>query len=343
MELVKAIFGSRLYGTEIPTSDTDYKFLFLPEGRDILLQRAAKSIQNNTGNDNSKNGAEDVDCEGFSLKQFLHLLSQGQTLAVEFMFLPKTAIVGEIHDSVKEIFANRDNLISKKISPFVGYCRAQSSKYCLKSERTEAARICSEFFKDKPTTVRIEEYLEPFTLLTKDNSYIEFLEDQSGDQVFLGSGKPVVKKVMPMISCCGRKLPTTANCKRAYDLYEELYQSYGDRAKQALENKNLDYKALYHALRIANEAKELLKDGTITFPRPEANLLLQIRRGELPYTQISELLEEAAADVESLLLTSTLRESADHKWIDNFVEYWYYKAVLDYKNKKTFKTGVPNE
>lgn len=323
MELIKAIFGSRLYGTNIETSDTDYKYLFLPNGKDIILQRAAQNIQANTGNDNSKNGALDTDCEGFSLKYFLHLLSQGQTFAVEFMFIPKTAIVGEIHPCISELFENRDKLISKKIEPFIGYTRRQASTYCIKSERMDAAKICSEFFSDKHTHVRIEEHLEEFKELIKLNPFIEVVSSNSGKF-----------KTMDMISCCGRKLPITAVCKRAYDLYEELYQSYGSRAKQASSNSNLDYKALYHAVRIAYETKQLLEEGLLTFPRPEAKMLLQIRHGELAYEKISEILEKVTADVETLLQTTGLRASADIDWINDFVEKWYYFAIEGYKNGK---------
>jgi hypothetical protein len=46
--LIKSIFGSKLYGTEIATSDTDYKFLFLPDAQDLIMQRAAKNIQQNS-------------------------------------------------------------------------------------------------------------------------------------------------------------------------------------------------------------------------------------------------------------------------------------------------------
>ncbi len=37
--LVRMQFGSHVYGTNVPTSDHDFKAIHLPEGRDILLQR----------------------------------------------------------------------------------------------------------------------------------------------------------------------------------------------------------------------------------------------------------------------------------------------------------------
>jgi predicted nucleotidyltransferase len=37
--IVEMRFGSHLYGTATPLSDLDYKGVYLPDGRDILLQR----------------------------------------------------------------------------------------------------------------------------------------------------------------------------------------------------------------------------------------------------------------------------------------------------------------
>lgn len=51
-ELVRMKFGSHLYGTATPESDTDIKGVFLPELRDLLLARAPRHQHTSTG-DNS--------------------------------------------------------------------------------------------------------------------------------------------------------------------------------------------------------------------------------------------------------------------------------------------------
>ena len=40
-------FGSHLYGTDTPTSDTDYKGIFIPTKHMILMGNIPKSINNN--------------------------------------------------------------------------------------------------------------------------------------------------------------------------------------------------------------------------------------------------------------------------------------------------------
>jgi predicted nucleotidyltransferase len=42
--VVEMRFGSHLYGTDTPDSDVDLKGVYLPEARDILLQRIVPSV-----------------------------------------------------------------------------------------------------------------------------------------------------------------------------------------------------------------------------------------------------------------------------------------------------------
>ena len=46
--ILKSEFGSKVYGTTTPDSDTDYKAIALPSREDILLQKAFKTNQQNT-------------------------------------------------------------------------------------------------------------------------------------------------------------------------------------------------------------------------------------------------------------------------------------------------------
>ena len=42
--IVELTFGSHLYGTATPDSDLDIKAVYLPEPRDILLQRVKPAV-----------------------------------------------------------------------------------------------------------------------------------------------------------------------------------------------------------------------------------------------------------------------------------------------------------
>src|SRR5262249_33584156 len=102
---------------------------------------------------------------------------------------------------------------------------------------------------------------------------------------------------------------------------------YGDRAREAESRAGVDWKALSHAVRIGREAIEFLTTGALTFPLREADHLLRIKRGELPYESIAEEIERLVAEVEVAASASPLPEAPDEDFIDAFVAAAYRGVV----------------
>jgi len=68
--LFKTIFGSQLYGTNTPNSDVDYKGVFLPNLKDVLVGKAKLDSSVNTSNKedlSAKSGAGVVETEMYPL------------------------------------------------------------------------------------------------------------------------------------------------------------------------------------------------------------------------------------------------------------------------------------
>jgi hypothetical protein len=82
-----------------------------------------------------------------------------------------------------------------------------------------------------------------------------------------------------------------------------------------------------HAVRVLEEAKELLISGIITFPRPEKARLLKIRQGLLSYQEVAESLESGIEDIESLQQKSQLPNEIDHNFWHQWLMEVYWKAV----------------
>ena len=78
--LLVAEFGSTVYGTRIPSSDQDFKGIFIPRYEDILLQRAVyTSFQEGTKKDKrAKNTSEDQDMEWITLQAANGDVKRGQ-------------------------------------------------------------------------------------------------------------------------------------------------------------------------------------------------------------------------------------------------------------------------
>ena len=127
--IVEMRFGSHLYGTATPSSDTDLKAVYLPSADDILLQRVAPTLTESRAKERGeRNRPEDVDRETYSLQRYLQLLADGQSVAIDMLFAPDAAMTREPDLLWRQIQAMGPRLVSSRASAFVRYCRQQRSK-----------------------------------------------------------------------------------------------------------------------------------------------------------------------------------------------------------------------
>jgi predicted nucleotidyltransferase len=301
-KLLLTEFGSSVYGTRTPTSDHDYKGIFVPHFEDILLQKVSKtSFQENTRtNLAARNSPTDSDLEWITLQAFIRLCSEGQSMAIDILFTPKS--FWKEHSTEWEfIQQNRAKLLSQKISAIVGYCQQQAAKYGIKGSRLAAVRHALDVLKGYPQETKLNEVdLKKLKTDLGENKHISFVDSKTPAGI-----------EEQHLEVCNRKVPIHANFKYALHVFGRIYEQYGERARQAEANEGVDWKALMHAVRVSEEAKELLTSRTVTFPRPERTLLLQIRNGELPYDEVAEKIEQGLQEVEDLQEISTLPKEMD--------------------------------
>lgn len=324
-------FGSHVYGTNVATSDTDYKALALPEARDIILQRAPKTITTSTGNDFSKNTKDDVDHETFMLHYFMKLLTEGQTVTLDMLFTPfKFFKFGKdlefwIWDELRN---NQSKLITKKMSAFAGYCQGQAAKYGLKGSNLNGFQTAMEFFALAPQNFKVGDVNVELLVESLANEKVKSIsgkETPLAQIVYIKNNKGIDEAYLQIGP--KTKVPFNAKCSLAHQIFKEQYDKYGERAKQAANNEGVDWKALLHAVRVCEEAIELCKTGHITFPRPEAPLLLQIRKGELPYEQVAEMIVDGLVRLGEAKDSSNLPAEPDYQWIEDFT-FEVYKDII---------------
>ena len=318
-------FGSHVYGTNTPSSDTDYKSLFIPDARDIIIQKAAKHIQNNTKLDpNARNTKDDIDDEQFSVSEYLRLLCEGQTMALDMLFTPESFYL----DHYKNysmcgdnpwyiIKANKDKFLHKGVSAFIGYTKTQAAKYGVKGFRIAALKETIDFLD-------ICEYSK---LAEKKDLIEEFVKKQDNEFIKITDIKGPNGSLEPHLEVCNRKVPFHANFKYAKEIFQRIYNNYGARAMLAEKNEGIDWKALMHAVRVAREAEELLLTGNITFPRPEKDLLLKIRKGEMAYKEVEQIIEEGLNNIDIWQAKSILPEKPDYKFVEQLVHEFNLDAI----------------
>jgi hypothetical protein len=308
-EIVRVLCGSHLYGTTVPGSDKDHKSIFMPEGRDILLGRVKNECKREGGDD----------AEFMSFQQFLKLLCQGQTNALDMLFAPEEFHVGKPGNAWYSVIANQERFISKNSEAFVGYCRQQAGKYAVKLDRYEAVKRAVEFFGRIPNDLGTkvgQVGAEALERLVNSSEHIEWVMKETAHGAQLSH-----------LSVCQTMVPVTANCKLALNTFSRKLDSYGKRVQAAANMGEDDWKSMYHAVRVAYEAIELLETGRITLPRPERNLLRAIRLGKIPFDKVSAMIEENLVQVEQAVQASDLPEQPDWEFADGLVACFYRSAV----------------
>lgn len=318
MNIVKMKFGSHVYGTNVPTSDTDYKAIYIPSSEDILLQKIKQTITTSTKKDSGvKNGPEDTDTEIFSLDRYLKLLLEGQTVAIDMLFTPSNFFIGNTEPLWYAIKENKDKFLHSGILSFVGYCRTQANKYGIKGSRMSSLKTAIDW---------LESLDEDSVLWEAGADFIRRITCESGDYCNVVYLKNKNNLEEPYLEVVGRKFGFSLKIKEILKNLNRIYKNYGERARIAMNNEGIDWKALMHAVRVQCEAKELLQTGNITFPRPERNLLLKIRTGSMDYKEVASIIESGLQELETI--KSPLPKSPDFEFSDNLIKKTYKERIL---------------
>ncbi len=323
-KLFELKFGSHLYGTNTPSSDLDIKSIYLPTAREIVLGSYKKTLSTTRPKQmGERNTKDDVDLEVFSLDRYLQLLSQGQAVALDMLFAPHYMYLdGSDTRIMEKIQDNRHEVLSSDISAFFGYARQQAAKYGIKGTRVAAVRMVLEWLNSLNTFDIIGTYPIIGQVLEWNNEHIKVIVIKSPNG-----------KEEPHLEVCNRKIPFHAKVSYTKSVFQKIFDEYGHRALLAEKNEGVDWKALSHAVRVNSQAKELLTTGWITFPRPDRELLVDIKTGKMEYQVVAEIIENGLAELEVLKTKSSLRPEPNQEWINNFVYDIYSEIVVEENNQ----------
>ncbi len=299
--IVKMKFGAHLYGTATSDSDIDYKGIFMPSKDEVLLGRIPKRHCHSTGKDDSKNTKDDIDVEIYSFHYFIKLACDGQTVAMDMLHAPEEMIL-QSSDIWKAIIKNRHKFYSKNIKSFIDYARRQASKYGIKGSRINAALQVLELLKREDLSKKMREIWDQ---LPRIEHCYDIAPDPNG---------------MRQYQVCGKSFQESATIGYVISILEKFYDDYGRRARLAAENRNIDWKAVSHALRAAYQTRQILTENSLIFPLKMAPFLMKVKKGELDYlTEVAPVLESLMEEVEELSLSSSLPETVDRKFWDQFI------------------------
>lgn len=283
--------GSKLYGTSTPSSDTDYRGVFLPSAEELLSIRSyPKELKmDEKVSSGDKNDSLDTDRTYFSLPRFFSMALEGQPMAIEMLFAPTLRTSPEW----KKIQSARNIFLSKiGVKPFIGFAMAQSYKAMIKGETLNRIRrsldLCEQI-RDIRSKVGDHEWpdLEPYT---NDSGY-------------------------SLYRIAGRSFDPGIIIKDFRSALQALHDRYGNRVKAA-STDGYDYKSLSHAVRIVKQAEEFITTGALAFPSEHAELIKQIKFGKIEKDWHQYLQDEVARLGQLNQETHVLPDEPDYRAAD---------------------------
>jgi uncharacterized protein len=326
--IISFIAGSHLYGTSTKDSDEDLRGVFIPSEEYFygFLHRVEQF--------------EDKinDITFFDIRKFLSLAINNNPNIVEFLYVPRNKWIVSSNEW-ERIIDNKTLFLSTKCKhTFLGYAHSQLNR--IKRHRGWLLNPP----KEKPTR---EKYglLNHKSFLSKDqigafNMLLSLYLKQIGKSHKLRNQLEEMEETVTYISLTQnlteidydsvkKIIPISDNMVEALDREKKYinainqWQSYQSWKKNRnpdraiLEEKyGFDTKHGSHLFRLITEGEELLTSGYITFPRPDADLLLDIRNGKWTYDQLIEKVENFESKFEYLYENSALPKKPNRKEID---------------------------
>ena len=310
------IYGSKLFGTDNVDSDTDYKGLFIPSKKDVLLKRDIEHYNYNSNNV-SKNSKDDVDLQLYSIYKFFNLLKKGETGALDILFSffrEDTQVYSEMY-FLGLIKKNYAKFYNKNLHSFIGYCVGQSKMYNIKGKRFNELHDFVEHFKAlsiKNATHKLESYFPEIEAIfaKKSYKYVKFIKASisRGNQAY---------KEGRYVELLGKRFAGSVTVGYFTQQIIQMELQFGSRSRSASEG--VDFKALSHAVRVINEVEELIDEATITFPLKNSLYIKSIKEGKESLEEVMLYLDEKLEVVQKKLEDSDLPQRSDEVFIDALI------------------------
>ncbi|TAE72172.1 MAG: nucleotidyltransferase [Bacteroidetes bacterium] len=343
--IFKAIVGSQSYGTNIATSDIDYKGVYMQNEDDLLTFGYKEQI------DVSKD-----ECY-YEARRFLQLLQSANPTVLELLYSPADCIIDKkpVFDL---IMAYRDKFLTKKcVHSFGGYAIAQikKAKGLDKKMNWEKERIVRKnpldfvYVYENGKTILVEKWLENNHLLQEFCGLVSLEHFKDGYALYYDSDKNLGFKGISLensnnirLSSIPKNMNALAIVNFNKDGYSKHCKDY-NQYQEWLNNRNtqryvdttaheqkIDGKNLMHCRRLLDMAIEIATEKTIKVRRPNAKELLEIRKGNISLEKIIENAEIDIQKLENLFENSDLPNEISLSFVNDLLlemRYFFKKSL----------------
>lgn len=320
--IFESISGSRAYGLDTATSDTDIRGVFiLPKEKFYSLDYIGQ-INNETN-----------DIAYYELSKFIELLSKNNPNIMELLNVPEACVLYKhpIFDSIK-----KDHFLSKLCkNTFANYAFTQIKKARglnkkivnpVEKERKSVEDFC--YVRDGKQSILFKEFISEKSLKSnhfglvklshmKDCYNLFYNEDLNYNGIAREKANEVCLSSVPKLETPIAVLYFNVD---GYSTYCKKYKEYWDwvgkrneeRYKSNISHsKNYDAKNMMHTFRLLHMAKEIGLNSKINVRRTDRDFLLSIKNAEFEYDDLVEKAEGMRNELDEVYKNSELMGRPD--------------------------------
>jgi predicted nucleotidyltransferase len=299
-KMLEYMVGSKLYGTDTSTSDTDYSGVFMPNADMVFgFERAEEvDLSVKSKRKDGKNDENAVDRVVYELRKFVKLALENNPNILEQLFVNKKNLVFS-NEYGNELLRNAYLFPHKGLKEkFLGYAFSQKHKMVIRTDNFHALENANEWLEENVKTVEDSKRLLVEFLLKK----LPFMSVK-GDNILMGDlnfqRHFMLRKVKKMI-------------------VERL--SKATNRKDLLTRHGYDTKFASHLVRLMLEGKELLSTGKLEFPLRYAQTILDVKLGKWKMTEVLEYAEELEQNVVDAVELSALPKRPRYNEVQELVK-----------------------
>lgn len=351
--IFKAVVGSQAQGTATPQSDEDLKGIYIQKNDDIISYGYEEYVE--VSKDESY----------YEIKRFFDLLLVANPNAIEILFSPQDCILISSPE-FKLLYENRNRFLTKRcFQTFAGYANMQikKAKGLDKKMNWEEQRITRKtpldfcFVKNGGKTLPLTKFLEIHNWKQEECGLVNLehfkdtyalYNDPSGNEHFRGiagedSNELRLSSVTKEFADITDPIAMYYN-KDGYSTHCKDYKSYQTWIAQRNTNRYhtnkshgqiYDSKNLSHCRRLIDVAIDIANTGTFEVRRPNADYLLQIKKGDVPLDEIISGAEKDIASLDDLYKKSNLPDEVDPVFVKDLLlkirklgnRKWYQKLL----------------
>lgn len=337
--IFECISGSRAYGLETPTSDTDIRGVFiLPKEKFYSLEYIGQ-INNETN-----------DIAYYELRKFIELCSKNNPNILEMLNVPEDCILykNPLFEEIKKeyflsklcknTFANyaftqikKARGLNKKIVNPVEKERKTIKDFCV-IHKGKSSMSLNEFLKKNDLKssncglAKVPHIKNCFNLFYNESLNYQGIAREKANEVCTSS-IPKEEEPIGLLYC--NLEGYSSYCKRYKEYWTWVEKRNNERYKSNISHdKNYDAKNMMHTFRLLHMAKEIGKDGIINVRRTDRDYLLSIKNANFEYDDLVKDAEKIRKNLDALYETSNLLEKPDLELINNVlidIRDKYYK------------------